>query len=184
MVILPIYLFLYWICHFYMVFIIRKRSNIGINGKRFFLKIFIYRIWLFLLDLLTLYLVDFTNNLYLFNSYPIVFSFSILFYFICRHCLRNQYRYQYVVHIYHPQTIIIYFGHYYLGFLYSISDFVLKFLIIQYLLVIQCVIGMLFLLTLSILDTLFYYNNITDQTGEIFHNLVGYLFNLINNKKD
>ena len=96
--------------------------------------------------------------------------------------MRNQYRYQYIVHIYHPQTAIFYFGHYYLGLSYSLADFVLKYLIVRYLLVIQSVIGILFLFILSVLDTWFYYNNITDNTGETFHKLVGYLFNIINNK--
>ena len=129
---LVLYLFLYWISHFYMVYRIRNYSKIGLNGKCFYFSIFLYRIWLFLLDLLTIWIIPFESNLYLFNSYPIVLSFSILFYFICRHCLRNQYRYQYIVHIYHPQTAIFYFGHYYLGLSYSLADFVLKYLIVRY----------------------------------------------------
>ncbi len=167
-----------------MVYRIRNYPKIGLEGKCFFLYVFCYRFWLFLLDILIIYLIPFENDIYLFNTYPLVYSFSILFYFICRHCLRNQYRYQYIVHIYHPQTAIIYFGHYYLGFSYSIADFMLKYLIVRYLLVIQSLLGIFFLLILSVLDTWFYYNNITDNTGETFHKLVGYLFNIINNKKD
>ena len=178
------YTLFYWICHSYMVYRIRYYNGIGKDSKSFRPSILLYRCWLYVLDIITLKVIYFENNLYQFNSYPVVLSFSLLFYFICRHCLRNQYFYQYIVHIYHPQTTILYFGHYYLGFSYSIADFLLKYIIIQYLLNIQIILGMLFLFSLSVLDTWFYYNNITDSTGETFQKLVGYLFNLINDKKD
>jgi hypothetical protein len=179
-----VYTLFYWISHIYIAYRIRYHNYINKDSKSFRFSIIFYRIWLYILDTLTLKTIYFENNLYQFNSYPIILSFSLLFYFICRHCLRNQYCYQYIVHIYHPQTTILYFGHYYLGFYYSIADFLLKYAIIQYLLNIQIVLGMLFLFSLSVLDTWFYYNNITDSTGEMFQKVVGYLFYFINEKKD
>jgi hypothetical protein len=179
-----IYCFFYWISQFYMVFKIKNDINIGINNKCFFCKIFGYRVFLFLYDLVTLYIVNFSNNLYLFNTYPIILSFSILFYYICRHILRNQYIYQYIVHVFHPQTAILYFGHYYIGFYYSLVDFFLKLSIIYYLLYVHSILGLLFLLTLSFLDSYFYYKNITDSTEAIFQQLIGYLYSIINKKND
>ena len=176
---LVVYFLLYWISHCYLVYKLNTHNYININYKICF-----YRLLLFSYDILTLYLVNFSDNLYLLNTYPILLSFCILFYYICRHILRNQYIYQYIVHVYHPQTCILYFGHYYIGFYYSLVDFLIKLSIIYYLLYIHNILAMLFLLTLSLLDTHFYYTNITDSTEAIFQKLIGYLYNIINTKKD
>ena len=164
----------YGLGHLYLAYKFKKTSS------RFHFKTLLYRFWLCLLDLTTIKCISYQNNISEFNRYPIIFSFSILFYFICRHCLRNQRLYQYTVHIYHPITELNYFGHYYIGFFYSVFDFVLKFSIIYVSLNIQVLLTMLFLLGLSFLDVWFYYNNITDSTSEIFHKLVGVLFYFIN----
>jgi hypothetical protein len=176
---LVIYFLLYWTSHCFLVYKINNHNYIHINYKICF-----YRLLLFLYDIFTLYLVNFIDNLYLINTYPILLSFCILFYYICRHILRNQYIYQYIVHVYHPQTSVLYFGHYYIGFYYSLVDFFIKLLIINYLLYIHIILGMIFLLTLSLLDTHFYYQNITDSTEAIFQKIIGYLYNIINTKKD
>jgi hypothetical protein len=169
-----IYSLLYWIIHVYMV--------LKIKNKFFSSKIIVYRIILYLYDLLIIYLVTINNDLKAVNTFPIILSFAILFYYICRHILRNQYIYQYIVHVYHPQTELICFGHYYIGFYYSLCDFLLKLSIIQYLLYIHFILVLLFLLILSFLDNHFYYNNITDTTEEIFQKLVGYLYSIIHKK--
>jgi len=179
-----IYCILYWGSHCYMVYHIKNNKLIGIDNKCFFYKLFAYRVFLFMYDVLTLFIINFTNNIYLFNTYPIILSFSILFYYICRHILRNQYIYQYIVHVSHPQTNILYFGHYYIGIYYSFVDFVIKLSIIYYLLYIHIMLGVLFLLILSLLDANFYYQNITDSTEAVFQKLIGYLYNIIHTKKE
>jgi hypothetical protein len=164
---------LYWIGHSYLAFKFKNATS------RLNLKTLCYRIWLFALDVITLQTLSFKNIYAEFNRYPIVFSFSILFYFMCRHCLRNQRLYQSIVHIYHPTTTLHFYGHYYIGFFYSVFDFVLKYSIVLVALHIQFALAMTFLLGLSFLDVWFYYNNITDSTSEIFHKLVGFLFHFV-----
>jgi len=170
------YLALYWIGHSYLAFKFKNAAS------RLNLKAFSYRIWLFALDVITLQTMRFKNVYAEFNRYPIVFSFSILFYFVCRHCLRNQRQYQSAVNIYHPNTHLYFYGHYYIGFFYSVFDFVLKYSIVFVSLHIHIALGMAFLMGLSFLDVWFYYNNITDSTSAIFHKLVGFLFHLVQPK--
>ena len=140
----------------------------------------IYRVWLVLLDGLILGIVPFQNRWYLWNSYPIWLFFSIVFYYIARHCLRNQYQYQYIVLLFHPETHVYYLGHYYRGFMYSICDFLLKLFVVYSCLSLHYFLGLLFLLVMSSMDTWFYYHNISDNTSETFHKIVGYIFHLIN----
>ncbi len=164
----------YWIGHAYLSFSFRQASS------TFNVRVGFYRIWLFFLDIIALKLVPFKNNLSEYNRYPVILSFSILFYYICRHCLRNQYIYQYyIAHVYHPNVALVYFGHYYVGFAYSAVDCLLKTAIIYEALYIHFILGLFFLLGLSFLDAWYYYNNITDSTSEIFHKLVGMLFHFV-----
>lgn len=174
------YFKLYFILYLFMhSFLIYKNENTTI---RFHLGSTVFRIWLVSLDMSILAIVPFYNNLLLWNSYPIWYIFSVVFYYITRHCLRNLSQYQYLVHLYHPETQVYYLGHYYKGFSYSLSDFAIKLFIVATCLNLNIVIAILFLITMSGLDTWFYYNNISDNTGETFHKIVGFIFQLVHKK--
>ena len=141
-----------------------------------------YRFWLLALDLTILKIYPYQNDWYQINSYPIWLIFSIVFYYINRHCLRNIYQYQYLVHLYHPETQLYSLGHYYSGFMYSAADFLLKFMIVITCLKLNIYLVFLFLMIMSNIDTWFYYNNISDNTGETFHKLVGVIFHIVHRK--
>ena len=154
------------------------------NHLQFSFRYIFIRLLLLIGDLGLLYLISFGYYLDQINKYPIILSFSILLYYILRHIMRSQYQYQYWVHLYHPETKLYYFGHYYSGILYHISDIILKGLIIYLELDIHKILGFFFLITLSLLDSWFYYKGVSDQTGEIFHSLVGFLFHIIHAKNE
>ena len=162
---IPLYFILYFLTHSFLIY---KNENKAI---RFQFYSILFRVWLVLLDLLVLYVVQFQNNLMLWNSYPIWYIFSVVFYYITRHCIRSLPQYQFLVHLYHPEKEVCYLGHYYKGFSYSLSDTMIKLFIVATCLNLNIVIAILFLITMSSLDTWFYYNNISDNTSETFHKI-------------
>ena len=73
------------------------------------------------------YYIDIFNC---YNNYPIFLIYSCLFYYICRHCLRNQIIYMHMIHLYHPCEENEIYGTYYRGIRYSLIDAFIKYLII------------------------------------------------------
>lgn len=176
-----------YILLFYSIFYLSTHTvliYLNPNSKKTYwsIRAILFRLWLLGLDLFVIGTYPYINDWYQMNSYPIWYLFSVVFYYINRHCLRNINQYQYLVHLYHPEVNLYYFGHYYMGFTYSIADILLKILIVITCLKLNIWLVFLTLLTLSNIDTWFYYNNISDNTSETFHKLVGVIFHLIHKK--
>jgi len=142
----------------------------------------VYCLWLGTLDNLVLFLLPFQNNVWLLNIYPMTIVFGSFFYYVMRQCMRKQYIFQYLTHIYHPQKQIYYFGHYHIGISYSLVDIIIKCIICYIVLNFHVILAVIFLLFTNLMDTYSYYKGITDNTSEIFHKIVGFLFCHIHNK--
>lgn len=181
MILAQLYSIIYIVLHLGLVY--RNWNLITGNGKSGFnLMNIVNRLWLLLLDLFVLELLPFQNDLWFFNIYPITIVFGVFFYYVIRYCLRKQYFFQYLTHLYHPQKHIYYLGHYYIGLSYSIADFAVKAVICFIVLRFHILLAAVFLLFTNLMDTYSYYKGITDNTSEIFHKIVGFLFCHIHNK--
>ena len=102
MILAQLYSIIYIVLHLGLVY--RNWNLITGNGKSGFnLMNIANRIWLLLLDLFVLELLPFQNDLWFFNIYPITIVFGVFFYYVIRYCLRKQYFFQYLTHLYHPQ---------------------------------------------------------------------------------
>ena len=93
-VIIPLYSIIYLLNHLGLLLYNQNRSKICFRWISV-----IYRFWLLFLDIIIIGLVPFKNDWYQLNIYPIWLIFSIVFYYIIRHCLRNINSYQYLVHL-------------------------------------------------------------------------------------
>lgn len=162
----------------------------------------IYRLWLLLLNLIIItisysnispvsnsynktinlnYCIEIFNR---YNNYPIFLIYSVIFYYICRHCLRNQILYMHMIHLYHPCEENEIYGTYYRGIRYSLIDAVIKYFIICFFLKYNGFFISLFLLTTDIIDLYFYYQGKTDSTPVIFQTISQYLYSRIQLKSN
>lgn len=163
----------------------------------------IYRLWLLLLNLIIMeissqvpaisstyepektidiiYYIDIFNR---YNNYPIFLIYSCLFYYICRHCLRNQIIYMHMIHLYHPCEENEIYGTYYRGIRYSLIDAFIKYFIIRFFLEYNVIFISLFLLITELTDLYFYYQKKTDSTPIIFQTISQYLYSIIQYKSN
>jgi hypothetical protein len=163
----------------------------------------IYRLWLLLLNLIIITIsgsmvsssvsslynktIDFNYCIEIFNrynNYPIFLIYSGIFYYICRHCLRNQILYMHMIHLYHPCQENEIYGTYYRGIRYSLIDAFIKYFIICFFLKYNGFFISLFLLTTDIIDLYFYYQGKTDSTPVIFQTISQYLYSRIQLKSN
>lgn len=164
----------------------------------------IYRLWLLLLNLIIITVSTVTNsavlspseqqktidfNYYIgifnrYNNYPIFLIYSCIFYYVCRHCLRNQIIYMHMIHLYHPCQENEIYGTYYRGIRYSLIDAFIKYFIIRFFLEYNEIFISLFLLTTELIDLYFYYQGKTDSTPIIFQTISQYLYSRIQLKSN
>lgn len=189
-----IYLFSFFIFEYYIRIRVLKTTNTNTNIKYKSYSI-IYRLWLLLLNLSIIKIsesivsesynnkpIDFNYCIEIFNrynNYPIFLIYSCIFYYICRHCLRNQILYMHMIHLYHPSQENEIYGTYYRGIRYSLIDTIIKYLIICFFLEYNGFFISLFLLTTDIIDLYFYYQGKTDSTPVIFQTISQYLYSRI-----
>jgi hypothetical protein len=184
-----IYLSSFFILEYYIRVHVLKTKNI-----KYIPNSIIYRLWLLLLNLIIITMtnstssslhnktIDFNYGITIFNrynNYPIFLIYSSIFYYICRHCLRNQILYMHMIHLYHPCQENEIYGTYYRGIRYSLIDAVIKYLIICFFLEYNGFFISLFLLTTDIIDLYFYYQGKTDSTPIIFQTISQYLYSRI-----
>jgi hypothetical protein len=157
----------------------------------------IYRLWLLLLNVIIIiistpistpeklipekpidfiYYIDIFNR---YNNYPIFLIYSCIFYYICRHCLRNQILYMHMIHLYHPCKENELYGTYYRGIRYSLIDAFIKYFIVLFFLEYNGIFISLFLLITELTDLYFYYQGKTDSTPVIFQTISQYLYSRI-----
>jgi hypothetical protein len=188
-----IYLFSFFILEYYIRIHVLKTKNI-----KYIPNSIIYRLWLLLLNLIIItisgltisssvsssynkttnfnYCVEIFNR---YNNYPIFLIYSGIFYYICRHCLRNQILYMHMIHLYHPCQENEIYGTYYRGIRYSLIDAFIKYTIICFFLEYNRFFISLFLLTTDVIDLYFYYQGKTDSTPVIFQTISQYLYSRI-----
>lgn len=188
-----IYLFSFFILEYYIRVHVLKTKNI-----KYIPNSIIYRLWLLLLNLIIVTIADLTisspvsssynkttNFNYCveifnrYNNYPIFLIYSGIFYYICRHCLRNQILYMHMIHLYHPCQENEIYGTYYRGIRYSLIDAFIKYTIICFFLEYNRFFISLFLLTTDVIDLYFYYQGKTDSTPVIFQTISQYLYSRI-----
>ena len=184
-----IYLSSFFILEYYIRVHVLKTKNI-----KYISNSIIYRLWLLLLNLIIITMTDYTTTMSYnkiinfnycitifnrYNNYPIFLIYSSIFYYICRHCLRNQILYMHMIHLYHPCQENEIYGTYYRGIRYSLIDAVIKYLIICFFLEYNGFFISLFLLTTDIIDLYFYYQGKTDSTPVIFQTISQYLYSRI-----
>jgi len=195
-----IYLSSFFIVEYYIRAYILKRTIIKCVRNSI-----IYRLWLIVLNLIIMTIstieitkqtttnlppppekkIDFIEYIYIFNrynNYPIFLIYSCLFYYICRHCLRNQILYMHMIHLYHPCEENEIYGTYYRGVRYSLIDAFIKYCIILFFLEYNIFFISLFLLTTELTDLYFYYQGKTDSTPVIFQTISQYLYSRIQHK--
>lgn len=164
----------------------------------------IYRLWLLLLNVIIMTVPIMSNSVILstsdsqktidfnyyidifnrYNNYPIFLIYSCIFYYICRHCLRNQIIYMHMIHLYHPCEENEIYGTYYRGIRYSLIDAFIKYFIIRFFLEYNEIFISLFLLTTELIDLYFYYQGKTDSTPIIFQTISQYLYSRIQLKSN
>jgi hypothetical protein len=189
-----IYLSSFFILEYYIRVHVLKTKNI-----KYIPNSIIYRLWLLLLNLIIVSVsesivtdshnktIDFNYGITIFNrynNYPIFLIYSGIFYYICRHCLRNQILYMHMIHLYHPCQENEIYGTYYRGIRYSLIDAFIKYFIVCFFLKYNGFFISLFLLTTDIIDLYFYYQGKTDSTPVIFQTISQYLYSRIQLKSN
>ncbi len=189
-----IYLSSFFILEYYIRVNVLKTNNI-----KYISNSIIYRLWLLLLNLIIITIsgssitmsynkiTNFSDYVEIFNhynNYPIFLIYSVIFYYICRHCLRNQILYMHMIHLYHPCQENEIYGTYYRGIRYSLIDAFIKYFIICFFLKYNGFFVSLFLLITDIIDLYFYYQGKTDSTPIIFQTISQYLYSRIQLKSN
>ena len=193
-----VYLSTFFGLEYYIRVYVLKTKNIKYNPNSI-----IYRLWLLLLNLIIITIsgsmvsssvsslykktIDFNYCIEIFNrynNYPIFLIYSCIFYYICRHCLRNQILYMHMIHLYHPCQENEIYGTYYRGIRYSLIDAFIKYFIICFFLEYNGFFISLFLLTTDVIDLYFYYQGKTDSTPVIFQTISQYLYSRIQLKSN
>jgi hypothetical protein len=187
-----IYISTFFLLEYYIRIYVLKHTNI-----KYVPNSIIYRLWLIILNTIIItmsiphassppekiinfnYCIDIFNR---YNNYPIFLIYSCIFYYICRHCLRNQILYMHMIHLYHPCEENEIYGIYYRGIRYSLIDAFIKYFIIRFFLEYNAFFISLFLLTTELTDLYFYYQGKTDSTPVIFQTISQYLYSRIRHK--
>ena len=191
-----IYISTFIFLEYYIRIHVLKHTNI-----KYVTNSIIYRLWLLSLNLIIMTIstsvisstykpekvvnfIYYINIFNRYNNYPIFLIYSCIFYYICRHCLRNQILYMHMIHLYHPCEVNEIYGTYYRGIRYSLIDSFIKYFIIQFFLEYNEIFISLFLLTTELTDLYFYYQGKTDSTPIIFQTISQYLYSRIQLKSN
>lgn len=175
--------------HFYIlpvVYLLNEVISLVVNrpkGLTFGLKSLIYFFINMYLDLILVQSIKTGDQFRRINVFPIYLISTLIFYFVIRYWIRDQYQYRYHTKIDHPNTQIYLLGYYYDSFAYNLSELFIRWILIYNFLTINIVLVYSFLLSLNAINRHVYYRNTTDTTHNLFQNVLDFFTPFIKKNK-